>query len=138
MHYKVNRSEIVSDLIDGEIILLDLRAGIYYNLDGTAAILWQWLEGGASTEALQQALTQAFPEQAPEQLHEDLAAWLQDLSAHRLVMTQEEGCPRVSGPGFAQSYSRPQLFAHADMEELLKLDPVHEVGDPGWPSAPAQ
>ena len=137
MNYLVNRSEIVSDLIDGEVILLDLKAGAYYNLEGTAATLWQWLESGAATDSILQALGAAFPELAPEDLAQDVTAWLKDLVENRLLTPQEQAEAGAKGPDFSPPYSRPQLFAHADMEELLKLDPVHEVGDPGWPAVPA-
>lgn len=137
MNYQVNRSEIVSDLIDGEVILLDLKAGAYYNLEGTAATLWQWLEAGASTDSVLQVLGATFPERSAESLAQDLSAWLKDLVDHRLLAPQEQSEEGARGPDFSPPYSQPQLFAHADMEELLKLDPVHEVGDPGWPAVPA-
>jgi hypothetical protein len=137
MNYVVNRSEIVSDLIDGEVILLDLKAGTYYNLEGTAATLWQWLEGGVSTPSIRQALAEAYPDRNPDDLHEDLNAWLQNLVSNRLLLAQENAPDaEVRGPDFFSPYSCPQLCAHADMEELLKLDPVHEAGDPGWPATP--
>jgi len=136
MNYKVNREETVSDLIDGEVILLHLKAGTYYNLEHTSATLWQWLEAEASFESLRSALFEAHPEQPADALERDLLGWLNQLCEEALLVPAD----RVAdgrGPAFAGPYHCPQLFAHADMEELFKLDPVHEAGDLGWPALPA-
>ncbi len=33
-----------------------------------------------------------------------------------------------------RDYEEPKLGKHTDMQELLLLDPVHEVGETGWPN----
>ena len=34
-------------------------------------------------------------------------------------------------------YVPPQIERFTDMQELLLLDPIHEVDDTGWPHTPA-
>lgn len=134
MQYQVNRPEIVSDLIDGEVILLNLKAGTYYNLEHTASTLWQWLEAGADRASLLAELTRAYPQQS--RLEADLDEWISELLSHQLIVPAVR--PPGAGPAFAPTYLRPRVCAHADMQELLLLDPVHEVGEAGWPTLPAR
>jgi hypothetical protein len=39
--------------------------------------------------------------------------------------------PVVSG---RLSFTHPQLQKYTDMQELLLLDPIHEVEESGWPA----
>jgi len=36
------------------------------------------------------------------------------------------------------AYAPPVLETFSDMQDLLLLDPIHEVDDAGWPMAPRQ
>ena len=44
---------------------------------------------------------------------------------------QEELTSWISGT--RQPYSPPVLNSYTDMEELLLLDPIHDVDQAGWP-----
>ena len=33
------------------------------------------------------------------------------------------------------AYRPPQIDKHDDLEELLLLDPIHDIGPEGWPAA---
>jgi hypothetical protein len=57
-----------------------------------------------------------------------LIAPLQDGAA-----TNSNGAAAVAQTN-GRPYSPPKLSAYTDMQELLLLDPVHEVDDAGWPS----
>jgi hypothetical protein len=140
MAYRINGSEIIGDCIDGEIILLNLRAGTYYGLDNTAATLWLWLQEGASTEMVVNALQLAYPELPAQKLRGDLESWLGELTEHGILLPDDESGVgnSAAGPLFQGDYQVPRLVAHMDMQELLQLDPVHEAGEQGWPTIPAR
>src|SRR4051794_38301552 len=42
--------------------------------------------------------------------------------------------PPGAAPGLPAAYGAPALNKYTDMQELLLLDPVHEVDEAGWPS----
>ena len=58
-------------------------------------------------------------------LGEDAAPWAEH------PPEPESGNGSCPGPA---TYSKPELHVYSDMEELLLLDPVHDVGDEGWPN----
>jgi hypothetical protein len=46
--YTIDEARIVSEIIDGEAIIVNLANGYYYSLDPPAAEIWGWLEAGWS------------------------------------------------------------------------------------------
>jgi hypothetical protein len=79
---------------------------------------------------------------ASEQASRDVNSLLAELTERQLLAPLEEGLPAPSGNGspaeasINRSYSPPELSVFTDMQELLLLDPVHEVDDAGWPAQP--
>src|SRR5580765_202543 len=46
--YTIDEARVVSEIIDGEAIIVNLANGYYYSLDPPAAEIWGWLEAGWS------------------------------------------------------------------------------------------
>jgi hypothetical protein len=136
--YRVNSPYVVHEMIEGEVILVNLDSGSYYSLDGAGAAFWEQLDQGASLPAAVAAL-QAHYEAAPETIAAAAAALLNDLLAEGLV--KEAGSPPASPTVTSLSangrrpFIAPVLNKHTDMQDLLLLDPIHEVDQAGWPSA---
>jgi hypothetical protein len=75
-----------------------------------------------------------------------VAAFVDELTREQLVVSAGEGSIARSpgepgGTGTAQvdpgPWSTPTLTRFTDMQDLLVLDPVHEVDDRGWPHLPS-
>jgi hypothetical protein len=65
-------------------------------------------------------------------------ALLKDLAAEDLISpTESAGSAATPGPGTRAPYAAPTLQKHTDMQDLLLLDPIHEVDETGWPSVKA-
>ena len=66
----------------------------------------------------------------------DLAPWLAQVVADELVV-EGAGDPGIEHPPveFPADYAPPAMSKYTDMEDLLLLDPVHEVDEVGWPVA---
>ncbi|MEQ8719080.1 MAG: hypothetical protein RIE08_15835 [Acidimicrobiales bacterium] len=116
---------MIADLVDGEAIAIDLNSGIYYSLTGATGAVWQSLLDGATPRSL-------------------LAEGSDPAALDRFVGALiEEGLLRTrSGPAEAEqveAWDGTQLGFErfADMEDLLALDPIHDVDETfGWPKAP--
>jgi hypothetical protein len=59
--------------------------------------------------------------------------------AERILVPADESAAPVLTPhpengAAAQPYQEPKLGKYTDMQELLLLDPVHEVDEAGWPN----
>ena len=45
--YAINRASVVSDVIEGEAVIINLDTGTYYGLNETGSVLWSVLQRGA-------------------------------------------------------------------------------------------
>lgn len=131
-HYSIDQPSVVSETIDGEAVILDLRSGAYYSTRGTGAVIWTWLEEGASVDAIIAHLAAAFPD-AAETARLSTEAFVAELLAHRLVVPGEAPPADVALADAPATFAAPSLERYTDMDDLLLLDPIHDVDLVGWP-----
>jgi len=133
----INRPAVSSELLQGEVIAIHLETGIYYSLRGSAAEVWTGLTSGADAAVLARRLVVAFGI-TPEEASRDVRTFLQALLAEGLVVeTLSEPSPAAPLPAAPSSaaYAPPALERFSDLQDLLLLDPIHDVGAHGWPQA---
>jgi hypothetical protein len=118
-----NRPAVLDEAFDGEAVLVNLETGRYYALDRTATRWWMALEAGMSFEALVAAL--------PDAGVAELVAFVVGLDAEQLVRLEGE----LPSSGLAAADAIPRWQVFDDMEDLLRLDPIHdiELDGSGWP-----
>lgn len=110
---------VVGEVFDGEAIIIDTISGAYYSLPDGAAQVWSAVAGGASTH---DAICNASA------VDTDLAlAVLSELVDAGLLVTAATMPPPTAD-------AKPYLSKYSDMEELLLLDPIHDVAPAGWPA----
>lgn len=140
MRYSVNSGQVISEVIDGEAVMINMTTGNYYSLNETGAGIWDALERSATVDevvsglearydAPREQIEQAVRELVAELEREDLIVPAADTGDARPAASAE---PSRGGAAFAQ----PRLEKHTDMQDLILLDPVHEVGQAGWPHKP--
>lgn len=81
---------VISEVVDGEAVLLDLRSGTYFALNRVATRIWELLQLGAAETALRTTLLNEF-DVADEALENDVNVWLRELEARGLIATTPEG-----------------------------------------------
>ena len=143
MHLRINHPSVISESIDGEVVIIALGTGTYYSLRGTGARAWDGLAAGRSTDAVTADLARAFAIPADVDAASAVEAFVTSLLAEGLVVEvadPEPGRPalrRVRRPTTEAAPWEPLgLETFTDMQELILLDPVHEVEpDQGWPVA---
>lgn len=123
----------MSEVIDGEAIIIDMGSGSYFSTDGIGAEIWQAAVAGASREVIVQSVIAAHPGKPDCGAEAD--AFLNLLLRYQLLV---EGAATASPPATAivssGVYAPPQLQAHSDMKDLIMLDPIHDVDAVGWPT----
>jgi PqqD family protein of HPr-rel-A system len=136
---RVNAPQVIHESIDGEVIVIDLGTGTYYSLKGSGAAIWDALDrAGAATAAELAGALAARYEVDQAELEAAIGGLLTDLSAEGLVVAASEG-DTVSSPSRANggeangAFEPPRLEKFTDMQDLVLLDPVHEVDATGWP-----
>ena len=50
--YKIASSQITSEIIDGEVMIINLKNGNYFNLNGSVVEIWNAMQEGASRDRI--------------------------------------------------------------------------------------
>jgi hypothetical protein len=139
MQYRVNSPHIISETIQGEVIVIHLETGSYYSLRDSGAEIWNLIEQGARPEDVVEALSARY-EGASEEIEASTIRLLEELHAEGLVApveADENGRPVAKAEATPSSkrsaFEPPKLEKFTDMQDLILLDPVHEVDARGWP-----
>lgn len=139
--YRANSPHVVSETIDGESIVINLESGSYYSLRGTAADVWSLVAPGGTAEATAAVLATRYAG-APFDLVGLVSAFIARLRDEGLVVESpaaREAAPdaseaRVAEPGARPTFAPPTFERYEDLQDLLLADPIHEVGEGGWPT----
>ena len=133
----INAPTAVSEVIDGELVVINLEKGSYYSSEGIGAYLWQCVERRVGTRTILEAITSGFGI-AADQARTDLETFIAALSREDLVREAGPGDTLTGeAPGVSEPvYAPPELKVYSDMQDLLLLDPIHDVGEEGWPVKP--
>jgi Coenzyme PQQ synthesis protein D (PqqD) len=133
-YYEINVPKVISEPMDDELVVINLDNGCYYSLNKTAAFLWNQLEYGCS---INQAARQAVQLYGIEEtmVLADFTGFVEHLMQEQLIRAGNgvptNGLPFKEGQGV--SYLKPSFEKYSDMQEMLLLDPIHEVSEDGWP-----
>lgn len=140
-HFQVNSPNVIHEIIDGEVVLINLETGSYYSIDKVGAVIWEYIGRGLSSNQIVEAIIQQYDgEQA------DIAAGIHrlfdSLQAEQLIVPGDansisDNMPNINEGTNGQdksSFEAPDLHKYTDMEDLLLLDPIHDVDESGWPN----
>ena len=134
--YAVNEPTVIQEIIDGEAIIADLGRGFYYSLDAIGSQIWSALVAGNSAREIIDGLAMRFDADR-ETVAAGTSALLDRLVAEALIIPQDRGAMPAGQPQFNRlevtAFAAPVLSKYTDMEQLLLLDPIHEVDETGWP-----
>jgi hypothetical protein len=131
--YLIN-PQVMHETIDGETIVIDLATGTYYSLRGAAPAVWAALVEGADGDAIIEELERGY-DAAPGAITVAVASFLEQLEAEQLIAPGPgPAAPREAAePAQRLPFEEPQLERYDDLQDIILLDPVHQVDDRGWP-----
>ena len=138
--YALNQPPVVGEVIDGEVMVINLDTGVYYSVTGAGAAVWPMLVGGATRVEISDRVARHYNASAAS-VERDLGMFIARLADEAILRPRQddvaagsfdaaEEWPAMTYPGFG-------FERYDDMQALLVIDPVHEVGDFGWPSRSA-
>src|SRR6516162_6658945 len=137
MWYRSSASpNITSRSFGDEIVAADFRSGVYFSMLGSAAQIWEGLIAGMPVDRVVSEVS-ALSDADPKAFAEAAKAFVDSLVAERLIEPGEQMVAAAWKPAspIDGRYGLPLLERFTDMEDLLRLDPIHEVEDSGWPHA---
>lgn len=141
VRYRVNSAAVVHQTIDGEVVIIHLERGFYYSLDKVGAEIWAAVHAGMSVPALTARLMDRYAHLGVE-IDTAIAALLEELTREELVVEDaavlEASPEEATSPNGASgrrgiSFEPPVLRKYTDLQDLLLLDPIHQVDEAGWP-----
>ena len=137
--FRVNTPTVTHETIDGEAVIINLDSGNYYSLVEAGSVIWALVERGASTSEVQDLLQQTYQGDAGD-IDRGVQELLAQLQQENLIVPVDgpaavdltEVMSSLNGHGKA-AFNAPLLNKFSDMQELLLLDPIHDVDEAGWP-----
>jgi hypothetical protein len=137
--FRVNSPDVAWESFDGEVVIVNLQSGHYFSARSTGALIWRALASGASRAEVDALVISAFEGDAAD-IERSVRDFVDMLLERSLIAPLAEGelpaagSPADATPAIARSaFAAPVLDTYADMQDILLLDPIHEVDDTGWP-----
>lgn len=135
-YYRLNEPDASSEIFDGEVLAINLSSGHYHSLRGTGFPVWTWLAEGRSDEEIKTALRAMYPT-AGASVEADVGRLIAALLASGLIV--ETASParletKLQVVETSDPYAAPLIESYTDMQDLLLIDPIHDVDvQVGWP-----
>lgn len=135
--FKLTPSTVHETFAD-ESVVMNLTSGSYYSLCGVSSLLWTQLVDGATERELIRRIQAEYA--ADDEASRSIGEFLDLLVGENLLISQvtEEVSASVETPIAAaplKAFTPPIFEKFTDMEDMLLLDPIHEVDEEGWPMA---
>lgn len=129
MNYQLKTPPSIAELVDGEYVVINLDTGKYFNMIGLGAEVFEALISGVSISAIQavrydEAFVKALNAFVAQALEEGLIAETVNVPSDQLIKDID----------LSADIETLKINVYTDMQELLGLDPIHEVdASQGWP-----
>lgn len=139
--FRINTPKITHQTIDGETIIIDFESGAYYSTDGAGAVIWELIAHMASVDEINQTLARHYAQTDPTAIKSHLEQFIAELERESLIVPVDPANTRTEKSATAQPpagygggvFEAPTIFKYTDMQDLLLLDPIHDVDEQGWP-----
>ena len=137
--YRVNEPDVVAESIGGEVLIINLKTGVYYSSEGTGEQIWSLLADGVAVQDVIATISKRFTA-ADGEIDAAIQTFLEGVERDELLIELptattppiEAAVPDALRPRF----QAPLLNRYTDFQQLLLLDPIHEVEEAaGWPAA---
>lgn len=134
MQYIISDPKSISArAFDDEVVIANFTTGVYYSLVGHAAEIWNGLSAGLSIERIIDLLP-ALPQTQKDSLIAQAREFISELENEGLIRSGSAEMNSLWRPqNLAEAVWPPKFEKFTDMQDLLLLDPVHDVTDAGWP-----
>lgn len=138
---KVCEPNVVHETIEGETILLNLGTGNYYSIEWPGTVVWDLIAKTGDAQGIRDALVAANNDKQSE-VEKTYSRFIETLIEEELVAIDEnaEGSAFSADEETEKEFSKAAskldkltLNKYSDMQDMLLLDPIHDVDEKGWP-----
>lgn len=134
--YQLDSTNVATEIFDNEAVIINIPEGKYYSVRGNTGIrILEILQEPSSVENIIAAINNEFESANEVDLMSDIESFINHLESENIVMVGTEVIiTEMIAGNFKQPYEKPELEVFDDMQELIMLDPVHDVESfKGWP-----
>ena len=138
VRYRVNKPNVILEDFDDEVVIVNLASGNYYSVDAVGAEIWTMVQKGDTAAEIAAHLSRQY-DGSPEIIEQAVIKFIGEVLSENLIVPDDAACaatpgPDNSSPQVRRSFTSPELHKYTDMQELLLVDPIHEVDETGWPN----
>ena len=141
--FRINTPAVVSEAFDDEIVIIHLESGAYYSLAQSGVDIWELLQQGVALSEISSQLGAVY-RVSPDEVAHTVSPFIKALTQEQLIvptgaspqpMTEVLHTNLVHAvDSVSPTFPPPILHNFTDMQDLLLLDPIHEVDSRGWPT----
>ncbi len=139
LKFQRNHPQVITEHFDDEVVAINLETGCYYNMEKSGALVWMLICQGVTFDEIMHEVEQRY---LGERALIEPSIWqfMDELQQAQLVVqstdsaiAQPDTPLRLPASSAKIAFTPPVLCEYTDMQELLLLDPIHEVSNQGWP-----
>lgn len=134
--YQIDNTNIATEIFDNEAVLINIPQGKYYNVRGNTGIrTLEMLREPVSFESILIAIRNEFESDNETDLVTELGDFINQLANENIVIPATVVVSsEIEKTDLKYPYEKAELEIFDDMQELIMLDPVHDVESfKGWP-----
>ena len=134
--YGVAGEGVLWEAFEDEVVVINLDNGCYYALDAVGGVVFDLLVGGHPAGAVVDRLALTY-EGEPDVVRSEVEGFAGRLVEAGVLRARDGAAPApVTAdvpPAAKEPFRAPQIRAYTDMQDLLMIDPIHDVDETGWP-----
>ncbi len=115
MNYEINTQNAISETLDGETIIINLKSGNYYSMNKSGTAIWNSIIEHKSINLG----------------NEKISNFINFLLMEDLITPSIN--PSTPSPLEEKEFTDPKIEKYEEMREMLLADPIHDVAEVGWP-----
>jgi hypothetical protein len=123
---------IASESFEDETVIINMNEGSYFNIKGSANEIWDYLKMDSSISNLNNYLKSVFSDVNSNEVE----TFINQLYNYGLIEKMNATQPERHNFDVENKklFQTPEIELFTDMQELMLLDPVHDVDSvEGWP-----
>ena len=121
--FVLDETNLTSEIFDGEVIAVNFATGKYYGMKGSAGLIWEMLREPVEPGMIEAALQLTYPGLDDTDVA-SIRAFLDRLLEEGILLAASPiGPPKALDISGRDTFVRPELEIHTDLQELIVLDP---------------
>lgn len=129
MCFRPASAEVIYKDFGDELVVANLETGLFYSLGGSAGLIWADLVAGHSGAAI----ASAFAEQDTNSVAAAIGSFIAGLVVEKLLVPAEAR-DGTTLPPVSHTFATPTMERFDDLQGILLLDPIHDLGATAWPT----